>query len=259
MVYSPDHAVRATTAAGTRATTHPVIASLQIFAAGSLRPAFDPLGAAVAGDMLAMTYANARELARRIAAGVPADVFASASIEHPQRLHDQGLAGPPRPFTVNRLVVAVARDSPALDATVLAAPGSRVVIEVEGIPLGDYTRTMLALMDGVEGPGFAERALANVVAQEVVVDAVAARILAGDADAGVLYSTDVAARSPDLRAIEIPPSAAVQGTYVACVVAATSQEARATAWIDALHSPSTQAILRDAGFMPVRSSLSRRG
>jgi molybdate transport system substrate-binding protein len=238
-----------------------VIAALEIFAAGSLRPAFDPLSAAAAGA-LAMTYANARVLARRIADGEPADVFASASGEHPQLLHDQGLASAPRPFAVNRLVVAVARDDPAFDATVLATAGMRVVIEVEGIPLGDYTRTMLRRMDDVAGAGFAERALANVVAEEVVVDAVAARILGGEADAGVLYSTDVAARAAQLRAIEIPRPAAVQGTYYACVVGATparlaarraqaAQRARATAWVDALLEAPAQAILRDAGFMPV--------
>jgi molybdate transport system substrate-binding protein len=208
-----------------------------------------------------VTYANARELARRIGDGEPADVFASASVEHPELLHGEGLAGAPRPFAVNRLVVAVARDSPAPDATVLANRGMRVVIEVEGIPLGDYTRTMLRLMDAVAGAGFSERALANVVAQEVVVDAVAARILGGGADAGVLYSTDVAARAPELRAIEIPQHAAVRGTYYACVVSATpagraqaAREARATTWLDALLEAPAQAILRDAGFLPVDQS-----
>jgi molybdate transport system substrate-binding protein len=226
---------------------------LRILAAGSLRAPFERLAAGSAGE-LSTSYANALVLARRIEGGEPADVFASASPEHPDELHRKHLASAPRAFAVNRVVVAVPLDSPLDEVAALAAPGMRLAIEVAGIPLGDYTRTMLRRMDGVAGAGFSERALANVVAEEVVVDAVVARLVDGDADLGVLYSTDVMARAPELRAIEIPPAAAVQGTYCACVVAATTQEARATAWVDALFAAPAQAILRDAGFMPLVQS-----
>jgi molybdate transport system substrate-binding protein len=211
--------------------------SLRIFAAGSLRPAFDRLTGA-------MTYANARDLAERIEAGEPADVFASASEEHPRRLHAAGLLEAPRAFATNRLVVAVPRASAARDLDVLAAAGTRLVIEVAGVPLGDYTRAMLARL----GAGFAERALANVVAEEQMVDAVAARLLDGGADAGVLYATDVAARTPALRAIELPPAATVAVTLVAGVTTAARDRLRATLWIDDLAAPAARAILRDASF-----------
>ena len=196
-------------------TTANATAPLQIFAAGSLRWAFDRLAHASPGAQF--TYANARELAQRISAGEKADVFASASVEHPRELHQAGLVHAPRPFATNRLVVAVPQDSSAHDADVLGAPGTRVAIEVAGIPLGDYTRDMLGRMESSAGPGFEQRALANVTFEERLVDAVAARLLAGQADAAVLYATDVAARAPQLRAIEIPPAAAILATYVACV------------------------------------------
>jgi molybdate transport system substrate-binding protein len=227
-----------------------VIEPLRILAAGSLRAPFERL-AAGAPEELALSFANARVLAGRIEGGEPADVFASASPEHPDELHRKHLASAPRAFAANRVVVAVRSDSPLDDVAALASPGMRLAIEVAGIPLGDYTRTMLRRMDDVAGAGFCERALANVVAEEVVVDAVVARLVDGDADLGVLYSTDVMARGQQLRAIEIPPRAAVQGTYCACVVSATTQEPRATAWVDALFAQPTQAILRDAGFVPV--------
>jgi molybdate transport system substrate-binding protein len=226
---------------------------LRILAAGSLRAPFERLAAGSPGE-LAMGFANARVLAGRIEAAEPADVFASASAEHPNELHRKQLASAPRAFAINRVVVAVRSDSPIADIAALATPGLRLAIEVAGIPLGDYTRTMLARMDGVAGAGFSARALANVVAEEVVVDAVVARLVDGDADLGVLYSTDVVARADQLRAIEIPSGAAVQGTYCACAVAATAQEARATTWLDALLEAPAQAILRDAGFLPVDQS-----
>lgn len=223
---------------------------LRIFAAGSLRPAFDVLAAA-SPDAIALTYANARDLSQRIVAGEPADVFASASAEHPRLLHETGLVGTLRAFATNRLVVAVREASAARDVDVLAAAGSRVVIEVAGIPLGDYTRLMLLRMDEVAGPGFAARTMANVVAEEQVVDAVAARVLDGDADAGVLYATDVVARAPRLRAIEMPPGAWVAVTFVGCATTATARPERAARWIDELSGPATQAVLRDAGYGPV--------
>jgi molybdate transport system substrate-binding protein len=222
---------------------------LRIFAAGSLRPAFDALAAASPGA-IELTYANARDLAQRITAGEPADVFASASDEHPRLLHEAELAGVPRAFATNRLVVAVRSTSGARDVDVLAAAGSRVVIEVAGIPLGDYTRLMLLRMDEVAGPGFAALTMANVVAEEQVVDAVAARLLDGDADAGVLYATDVAARAPRLRAIELPPGASVAVTLVACATTAAADPGRAAAWVAELAAPAAQAVLRDAGFGP---------
>jgi molybdate transport system substrate-binding protein len=223
-----------------------VIDALRIFAAGSLRPAFDTLAAA-SPVPLALSYANARVLAERIAAGAGADVFASASAEHPELLHAEGLVDVPRPFATNRLVVAVPAASAARDAGVLAAPGARVVIEVAGIPLGDYTRLMLLRMRA----GFAERVMANVVAEEQLVDDVAARLLAGDCDAGVLYATDVAARAPRLRAVEIPQAARVAVTLVACATASSADPARAAAWVAALAAPAAQAVLRGAGFGPV--------
>jgi molybdate transport system substrate-binding protein len=222
------------------------VTALHVFAAGSLRPAFDELG----GGEVVFDYANARDLAARIVAGERADVFASASAEHPDRLHAAGLVDEPRTFASNRLVVAVPVASRARDAGVLARPATRVVIEVEGIPLGDYTRALLGLLDRELGAGFSERVLANVVGQEQTVDDVAGRLLAGEADAAVLYATDVAARPGGLRSIEPPTGGQVAVTCVVCVLAATRERERAAAWADGLNAPAGREVLRRAGFGP---------
>jgi molybdate transport system substrate-binding protein len=232
--------------------------ALRIFAAGSLRTAFDRLAAA-GPEAPALVYANARDLAQRITDGEPTDAFASASEHDPRRLHDAGLVDEPRAFATNHLVVAVAESSAARDVSVLAADGTRLVIEVDGIPAGVYTRRLLADLDALHGGDFAKRALANVIAQEQTVDAVADRILSGDADAGVLYATDVLARRGELRAIEPPPEAAVAATFVACAVTASDRHEQAAAWLDALTVAPASTILRDVGFGPAPAPPSRMG
>lgn len=224
---------------------------LSVLAAGSLRAPFDSLAAHWrARDPLPVTvsYDNARELAARIAAGEPADVFASASPHDPAALHARGLVESPRPFASNHLVVAVPSGSRASDARALAATGCRVVVEAEGIPLGDYTRTLLGRLEGRFGAGFATAALANVVREELTVAAVAERLLAGEADAAVLYNTDVAASHGRLRAIEVPVGAEVRGTYVIAAVCRARQPRAATEWVELACGPVGRRALLLAGF-----------
>jgi molybdate transport system substrate-binding protein len=228
---------------------------LRVLAAGALRPAFDLLAHEQPGG-LRLEYANGRDLADRIAAGEPADVFASVSVTHPRALYGAGIVDQPRPFAANRLVVAVPIASGARSCSVLVAPGTRVVIEAQGVPLGDYTRQLLALFDERAARDFSARALANVVAQERCVDDVAARLLDGDADAGVLYATDVAARSQRLRAIELPWGMAVAVTCVACAVETSPRRERASAWVQALLAPPAQTILMQAGFRALEGAAS---
>lgn len=220
---------------------------LRVFAAGSLRPAFDLLAAAAPAPP-ELSYGNARDLADRIRSGETADVFASASGAHPHALYEAGLVGRPRAFASNRLVVAVPAASGAGDSGILAAVGVRVVIEIAGIPLGDYTRELVTRLDELAGGRFAERVFANVVSQEQTVDDVAARLRDGQADAAVLYATDVAARSGALRAIEPPAAAAVTTTCFACVVSSSARRDSGETWVRSLGTPAAAELLRRTGF-----------
>jgi molybdate transport system substrate-binding protein len=211
-----------------------------------LRPAFEVLG----GRGLRIDYANARDLAERIVGGEEVDVFASASPDHPRRLREAGLVGEGLAFATNGLVVAVAEGSDASDYGVLGRRGTRVVIEVGGIPLGDYTRAMFGRVDELVEPGFEAAVMANVVRQAQTVFEVGDLLVGGEADAGVLYATDVAARPGQLRAIELPRAAAVGVTCVACAVAASTRPGEAAEWVGELVGPAVQAVLREAGFGP---------
>jgi molybdate transport system substrate-binding protein len=224
---------------------------LTVLAAGSLRAPFESLAEhwrAGHDISVEVSYDNARALAARIAAGEPADVFASASPEHPAALHGLGLVEEPRPFAANRLVVAVPSSSRVTDASALEAPRCRVVIEAAGIPLGDYTRTLLERLERRYGSGFAGAVLANVVREELTVAAVVNCLLAGDADAAVLYNTDVAAAGRRLRAIEVPAGLGVRGTYVIARVCRARQPRAAREWVELVCGPTGRRTLTEAGF-----------
>ncbi len=129
----------------------------------------------------------------------------------------------------------------------LATHGVRVVVEVAGVPLGEYTRAALRQL---EPPDLADRILANVVGQEVDVSAVVARLTEGSADAGFLYRTDVLAAADRLRAIELPPEAQVEATYMVGIVCGTDREDEARSWVGWLLGPGGQRTLAATGFGP---------
>jgi molybdate transport system substrate-binding protein len=229
--------------------TEPDSTPLRVFAAGSLRAAFDALAEHWPG-LVDIRYANAGVLAEAILAGEPADVFASASPHEPERLAGLGIAGAGWPFASNRLVVAVPAASRIVDVGALAEPGTRIVIEIAGVPLGDYTRELLDGLGGMYGCDYAQGVLDNIVAQRDSVDTVSAAVYDGEADAAILYATDVAASGGRLRAIEPPHEAAVPATYVVCALRAAAQPADAAVWIDLTLGPLGQRALRATGFAP---------
>ncbi len=130
---------------------------LRVFAAGSLRPAFEPslTGPSAWPDgPVVFRYANARDLAHAIERGELADVFASASSTDPARLEASGRLARVVPFARNRVVIGVPAEGPSRieDVADLGRPGTRVVIEIAGVPLGEYTREALGRLDR-SGPG----------------------------------------------------------------------------------------------------------
>ena len=225
--------------------------ALVVFAAGSLRPVFggasEPLDG-WSGGPVSFRFANARVLADAIEQGYRADVFASASATDPDRLHAAGILSRPLAFARNQVVIAVPRTRAEEIRSVgdLAASGVRVVVEVAGVPLGEYTRAALRRL---EPPDLADRILANVVSQELDVQAVAKRLTEGFADAGFLYRTDVLA-ADRLAAIELPPEAQVEATYMVGVVRGADREDEARSWVRWLLGPGGQRTLAAAGFGP---------
>ena len=161
------------------------------------------------------------------------------------------LAEDPVPFAENRLVVALPAANPAKLRSVrdLARPGVRIVLAQENVPVGRYTRQALANLsaDTAYGSAFQEAVLANVRSEELNVRQVLAKVVLGEADAGFVYVSDVAASTANIVTLEIPDFANVEAVYPIALLTASNEKELAKRFIDFVRSPVAQDILQQAG------------
>jgi molybdate transport system substrate-binding protein len=227
------------------ATPEPLV----VFAASSLTAAFTELGArfhdAHPEVEVTFNFGPSDGLAAQIQSEGTADVFASASTTWMDAVQeDPGISGR-TDLATNELVVITPPDDPGGVATFedLAGPGVQLVLAGEGVPVGEYAREALAKA------GILQAATANVVSNEEDNAGVVAKVAAGEADAGIVYASDVSPRvAGDLRSIEIPDDVNVVATYPIGVVAGTSAREAAERFITLVGGPEGRAVLRAFGF-----------
>jgi molybdate transport system substrate-binding protein len=220
--------------------------SLTVSAATSLKSAFTAYGRDFGDATVRESFAGSDQLAAQIRQGVRPDVFASANTTLPDQLYKQGLLEKPVVFAANRLVLAV----PASGAKVrglsgLAKPGTTIAMGSASVPIGAYTRKVLAKLPG----GQARAILANVRSNEPDVGGVVGKIAQGAVDAGFVYVTDVRAADGKLRAIDLPASLQPQVAYGVAVVKGSKHRAQAQAFVNGLLKGQGRAQLHAAGFM----------
>jgi molybdate transport system substrate-binding protein len=211
---------------------------MTIYAAASLTEVFEELK-----PDARFNFGGSDELATQLREGAEADVYAAASPRYPAELHAEGLLEQPRVFATNRLVLIVPRDNPAgiLSVDDLLSDGAKLVVGAEGVPVGDYTRTVLARLGRT-------RALEQVVSEEDDVKGVVGKVALGEADAGFVYATDVAPVAKDVRAIELPARAEASARYPIALVADGEHRDEAERFVDRLLGPEGRRALRAAGF-----------
>jgi len=235
--------------------------TLTVFAAASLQDAFTALGDSLErarpGLTVACNFAGSQTLALQIAQGAPADVFASADERWMATMKDSGfVAGAPAVFAHNQLIVIVpaANRAHVMRLDDLARRGVKVVLAADAVPVGRYTRMALAKLARTPGFGadFPARVTANVVSDEESVKAVVTKVRLGEADAGVVYGSDVTpAVAADVRTIGIPPAANVIADYPIAVLARAPDPDDARAFVALVRSRTGQRVLAAAGFTPV--------
>lgn len=220
---------------------------LVVSAAASLQKAFTTYGQGFEGGQVRFSFAGSDQLAAQIRQGVKPDVFASANTKLPQQLYAAGLVERPTVFAANRLVLAV--PASARKVTSLAGvekPGVKLAIGSATVPVGAYTRKVLAALPAAERA----KIMANVRSEEPDVKGIVGKLAQGAVDAGFVYITDVKAADGALRAIELPSALEPSAAYGVAVVKGARHAAEAKRFIAGLLNGAGERALRGAGFEP---------
>ena len=218
--------------------------TVTVFAAASLTGSFTKLGkdyeATHPGTRVVLNFAGSSALAAQITQGAPADVFAAASPATMRTVTDAGdAAGPPAVLARNQLVIAVPKGNPGGVAGLadLARPGVKVALCAEPVPCGAAATTVLAAAGVRLTPATLEQDVKGALA----------KVRLGEADAALVYRTDVRGAA-ELDADEFPESARAVNDYPIVVLTHAANPAGARAFVDHVRSDAGLAVLTAAGF-----------
>lgn len=227
--------------------------TITVFAASSLTDAFTQAGEAFSrehpGYEVAFSFASSAVLAAQINEGAPADVFASANRDQMETVVGAGNADAPHVFARNVLALAAPAGSDAVRTfDDIARPGTVLVVAGPAVPAGAlFHQALEALVaSGARDQAFADAVLANVVSEEANVRAVLAKVELGEADAGFIYSTDVAIAGDAVREVEIPEQGRLSNDYLVATTRGAGDGARL--FVDFVQSTEGQQILASYGF-----------
>ena len=227
------------------ATGTPQLKDINVFAAASLTDAFTQ-----AGDQFAKTntrvrfvfnFGSSSTLATQITNGAPADVFASADEANMEKIIDANLTdGQAQPFASNRLEIAVAAGNPKRIGGLadLARPDVVLVLAAPTVPAGKYA------LDALGKAGVTAKPLS----QEVDVRAVLNKVSLGEADAGIVYVTDVRSAGAHVTGVDIPEQHQVVARYPIAVIKDSKSAQLARGFVDYILSPAGQNVLAEFGF-----------
>jgi molybdate transport system substrate-binding protein len=227
---------------------------LIVFAAASLTEAFDEVAHQFEvrnpGVTVVLNLAGSQQLAHQLSQGAPADLFASADENQMAAVITTGRvsSGSQEHFAANKLTLIFPADNPAGLHTLsdLARPGLKLVLAAPAVPAGHYAGLMfdLAAADPGFGPIFKERVLGNVVSYEENVRAVLSKVRLGEADAGIVYKSDVTpALGAEVGQLPIPRQLNVAAAYVVAPLRDSENPGLAREFIDFLLGAQGQEIL----------------
>lgn len=234
----------AATRAPTSTTGPELTGELTIYAAASLKAAFDELATQFEAQhpsvaVQPITYDGSSTLATQIIEGAPVDVFASADEKNMQKVVDEGLAADAQVFATNTLGLVVPTGNPggveSLDD--LANADLTVVLCAAEVPCGAAAATLLSNA-GVTP---------SVDSYEQNVTAVLTKVAAGEADAGLVYVTD-AATTDDVEAIEVDGAEDVVNRYPIVALSAGASPEAADAFVAFVNGEEGQEVLAALGF-----------
>jgi molybdate transport system substrate-binding protein len=234
---------------------------LVVFAAASLTDVFRALKptfeAANPGVSLALSFGASSTLATQLGQGAPADLFASADEKQLDSVRKAGrVEGDVVIFARNQLVLIVPKENPAKITSLadLAKPGVKLILAAKNVPIRAYTDLMLEklLTQNGFGDAYQKALLANRISEEPTVRSIAAKVALGEADAGIVYRSDVTPElSKSVILIAIPVTANVNIQYPIAQIQGGIHPELARAFIDLLVSQEGQSVFKAWNFIPI--------
>lgn len=219
--------------------------TLVVFAAASMQSTFTELQetfeAANPGTTITFNFAGSQALATQLSEGATADVFVSANDAQMKVVTDAGLtAGEPTVFATNQLAIAVPPDNPAgiTSFADLANDGVKLVVCAPAVPCGAATEKVEAATGVTLQP----------VSQEQAVTDVLSKVSTGEADAGLVYKTDIIAAGDAVTGIDFPESSEAINNNPIVLLTDAPQPELGQAWIDLVLSSEGQKVFAEAGF-----------
>jgi len=237
-----------------------VTGELTVFAAASLTEPFREIGKQLGqlypGLKVVYNFGGSYALRLQLEQGTHADVFASDDvIQMEQGKKSRVVQGDAPVFIKNRLVAIVPLNNTTKIMTFcdLGKPGVKLDLANANAPVGNYSRQAIAKASAECGADFAQRTLKNVISEEENVKQVVTKLQLGEADAGIVYISDVTAKvNKDVRTITIPDTYNQVATYPIALTTVAKNRAMGEAFIAFVLSPEGQVLLRGHGFMPVK-------
>lgn len=216
-----------------------------VLAAASLTAAYTEIGDAFMTEYpdasVTFNFASSSDLVNQINEGAPADVYASADEANMTKLTDAGgNAGEPTVFATNSLQIIVQPGNPKGITGVadLADSGLIYITCAPEVPIGTYAAQVLINAGVTVAPSSLEENVKGIVT----------KVTLGEADAGIVYKTDVTAAGSEAEGIDIPADINVVASYPVVVTKEAPNAAAGQAFIDFVLGEQGQAILVDHGF-----------
>jgi molybdate transport system substrate-binding protein len=217
---------------------------ITVFAAASLKESFTAIGrafeAANPGSTVTFNFGASSALAQQITQGAPADVFASASPKNMRQVVDGKAANGSTAFARNVLEIAVPPSNPAHVAALadLGKPDVKLVLCQPQVPCGALAQTVLGQAKVTVHP----------VSLEADVTSTLAKVQLGEADAALVYVTDVTSAGDKVKGVEIPADVNAATTYPIAALTASRNAALAKAFVAYVLSAGGRAELARVGF-----------
>jgi molybdate transport system substrate-binding protein len=232
---------------------------LTVFAAASLTEPFTEIGKKLEtshpGLKIVYNFGGSPALRTQLEQGAHADVFVSADGAQMELAKKSGVIQGETPvFIKNRLVVIVPNTNPGkvTEFRDLAKPGLKLDLANPKVPVGNYSRQAISKASIEYGADFEQRALGNIISEEENVKQVVTKVQLGEADAGIVYISDVTPKvSKDVPTVPIPDAYNQIATYPISLTKGVKNRTAADAFIAFVMSAEGQAVLKTHNFIPI--------